>query len=81
MDFSLLLRRVRSRHRDAPAPFKRVTSIKTGIFAGKKGLFLAFPEQIPASLQSSRASVGFKVQIDTGKRGEDEEGEERDIYI
>lgn len=81
MDFSLLLQRTRTRHWDAPVPFKSVTSIKVGIFAGKKGFFLAFPEQIPASFGSTPASVGSKVQIDTRKCGEDEEGEESDIHI
>lgn len=81
MDFSLLLRRMRTRHWDAPVPFNSVTSIKFGIFAGKKGFFSAFPEQILASFGSTQASVGSKVQIDTRKCGEDEEGEESDICI
>ena len=46
-----------------------------------KRAFLAFLEQIPASFESSQARVGSQVQMDTRKGGEDEEGEESDIYI
>lgn len=75
MDFSVLLRRTRTRHRDAPVPFQSVTSIRVGIFLlAKRAFFLAFPEQNPSCFESSRESVGFKVETDPRICGKDEEG-------
>jgi len=80
MDFSLLLRRMRTWSRDAPVLFRSVTAIRAGIFPGKKGFFsLSQSKSLPPS--SSWVSVGFKVQINTRKCGDDKEGEESNIYI
>lgn len=62
-------------------PFGSRKSSGNGIFPGRKGPF-DFPSPNPsASFESSQVSVGSKVQIDPGKRGEDEDGMEYDIYI
>lgn len=81
MDFSLLLQHTRTWLRAAPVPFGSGKSIEGGIFPGRKGPF-DFPTPNPsASFENSQVSVGSKVQTNTGKRREDEEGMEYDIYI
>lgn len=61
MDFSLLLRRTRTQHRDAPVPFQSVTSIRVGIFLlAKRAFFWLFQSKTLPALKAAGRVLASK---------------------